>query len=88
MPTKENLEWMERVFGAATQWVEVQKQLERVEAELSAQRKRLGIADPPPGEDSKGKTEDAMEGVTSTSGLEDTAGQSSVRYFFNTEAAD
>ena len=82
MPTKENLEWMERVFGAATQWVEVQKQLERVEAELSAQRKRLGIADPPPGEASKGKTEDSMEGVTSTSGVEEAAGPSSVRILF------
>lgn len=82
MPTKENLELMERVFGAATQWVEVQKQLERVEIELSTQRKRLGIADPPPGEASKGKTEDGMEGVTSTSGPEETAGTSSVRILF------
>lgn len=68
---------MERVFGAATQWVEVQKQLERVEAELSAQRKRLGIS-----ETSSGgvKAEDKMEGVTTSAG--DTGRSSSVRLFF------
>ncbi|KAG8819410.1 swr complex subunit [Serendipita sp. 399] len=49
MPTKENVEWIERVFGAATQLIEVQKQLERVEAELSRERARLGANAPPPG---------------------------------------
>lgn len=45
MPTKENLELMDRVFGAATQWVEVQKQLERADVELAMQRKRLGLTE-------------------------------------------
>lgn len=44
MPTKENMELMERVFAAATQWVEVQKQLERVDQEVNAHKARLGIA--------------------------------------------
>lgn len=35
---------MEKVFAAATQWVELQKQLERVDAEVNAHKARLGIA--------------------------------------------
>ena len=33
---------MERVFGAATQLIEVQKQLEKVEADLAKEKQRLG----------------------------------------------
>lgn len=44
MPTKENIELMEKVFAAGTQWVELQKQLERVDAEVNAHKARLGIA--------------------------------------------
>ncbi|CAG7848563.1 SubName: Full=Uncharacterized protein {ECO:0000313/EMBL:CCA66526.1} [Serendipita indica DSM 11827] len=42
MPTKENIELIERVFGAATQLIEVQKQLEKVEADLAKEKQRLG----------------------------------------------
>jgi hypothetical protein len=65
MPTKENTEWMERVFGIASQLVEVQRAIERVDVELVAQRTRLGL--PSTGE--KGgerKKEEQMQGVESS----------------------
>ncbi|PVF99980.1 hypothetical protein CPB86DRAFT_702140 [Serendipita vermifera] len=93
MPTKENIEWMERVFSAATQWVEVQKQLERVEAEVAAQKVRLGISTTSDsnastaasasgggggGATAGGVKEEKMEGVESTGGT-DTAEQKARR---------
>jgi hypothetical protein len=91
MPTKENIEWMERVFSAATQWVEVQKQLERVEAEVAAQKARLGISTTSNSASvgasvsggsanaaTGGVKEEKMEGVEST-GAADTAEQKAGR---------
>jgi hypothetical protein len=91
MPTKDNIEWMERVFSAATQWVEVQKQLERVEAEVAAQKARLGISTTANSTSAGGLAsgggantstggvkEERMEGVEST-GAADTAEQKARR---------
>ena len=63
MPTKENIEWMERVFAIASQFVEVQRAIERVDAELATQRTRLGL---PPGGGEKGgerKKEEQTQGT-------------------------
>jgi len=65
MPTKENIEWMERVFGIASQLVEIQRAVERVDVELVAQRTRLGL--PSTGEKgSERKKEEQMQGVESS----------------------
>jgi hypothetical protein len=65
MPTKENIEWMERVFSIASQLVEVQRAIERVDVELVAQRTRLGL--PSTGEKgSERKKEEQMQGVESS----------------------
>ncbi|KIM25902.1 hypothetical protein M408DRAFT_330900 [Serendipita vermifera MAFF 305830] len=61
MPTKENMEWMERVFAIAGQLVEVQRAIERVDVELSTQRTRLGL--PNIKEKEKEKKDEQMQGV-------------------------
>jgi len=88
MPTKENIEWMERVFGIASQLVEVQRGIERVDVELAAQRARLGL--PSSGEKaSEKKKDEQMQGVensaapTANATAETRLRASSVRPFFN-----
>ncbi|KAG9043237.1 swr complex subunit, partial [Serendipita sp. 407] len=74
MPTKENVEWIERVFGAATQLIEVQKQLERIEGEVAKERARLGANAPPPGTVAlPGENVDVAMGAPAKSGGESAA---------------
>lgn len=56
---------MERVFGIASQLVEVQRAIERVDVELVAQRTKLGLLST--GEKgSERKKEEQMQGVESS----------------------